>query len=154
MASRINAHRGAARLKKIDLFSTCNRRELARVSSLCSATSREKGATLTEQGTLGSQFFVIVEGEATAWRSGCKMATLGSGSFFGEMALLDRSVRTATVVAETDISLLVLSQREFNVLTDVAPTVAKRMMTELSGRLRQADEWIADDSASDRLRVP
>jgi CRP/FNR family cyclic AMP-dependent transcriptional regulator len=140
-------------LREVDLFSTCTKKELAQVSSLCSTTSATKGEILTRQGQYGDQFFVIIDGEATVWRNGRTIARLGKGSFFGEMALLEGNDRTATVVAETDVRLLVLSRPEFRSLTLVAPAVIQKIMTGLSARLRQADELIADDSAFARLQV-
>ena len=76
-------------LKGLDLFASCTKKELARISSLCYVLSSEKGTTLTRQGAYGDEFFVIIEGQATASRNGWKIATLERGNFFGEMALLD-----------------------------------------------------------------
>jgi CRP-like cAMP-binding protein len=69
------------------------------------------------------------------------------------MALLDGNERTATVVAETDVLLLVLSRTEFRTLAQVAPTAVQKLMTELSVRLRQADEQMADDFSSARRQM-
>jgi len=143
----------SAVLKEIDLFSSCTKQELARISSLCSTMSAERGEMLTRQGGYGNEFFVVIEGTATVFRNGLKIATLAGGSFFGEMALLDGKERTATVIAETDVQLLVLSRTEFRSLARVAPAALEKIMVGLSARLRQADEWIADDSPSARLRA-
>jgi CRP-like cAMP-binding protein len=140
-------------LKGLDLFASCTKKELARISSLCYVLSSEKGTTLTRQGAYGDEFFVIIEGQATASRNGWKIATLERGNFFGEMALLDGNERTATVVAETDVLLLVLSRTEFRTLAQVAPTAVQKLMTELSVRLRQADEQMADDFSSARRQM-
>jgi CRP/FNR family transcriptional regulator, cyclic AMP receptor protein len=143
----------SAVLKEIDLFSSCTKQELARISSLCSTMSAERGEMLTRQGGYGNEFFVVIEGAATVFRNALKIATLGRGSFFGEMALLDGKERTATVVADTDVQLLVLSRTEFRSLARVAPATLEKIMVGLSVRLRQADEWIADESPSAQLRV-
>jgi CRP-like cAMP-binding protein len=67
------------------------------------------------------------------------LSVLGPGDFFGEMALLDRQPRSATVTAETDMHLLVLSSREFSSLVDDVPIVARRIMRGLAERLRNAE---------------
>ena len=67
------------------------------------------------------------------------MATLGPGSYFGELALLDRRPRSASVVSETDMDLLVLCQRQFNSLLESVPTIARKMLSAMASRLRDAD---------------
>src|SRR5271156_5313509 len=88
------------------------------------------------------EFFVIVEGKARASRKDVELATLGPGSFFGELALLDGGKRTATVVAQTDMRLLVLSRREFPDLYRFNPSVAGKIIGELGARLRKTDEML------------
>jgi CRP-like cAMP-binding protein len=67
------------------------------------------------------------------------VATLGPGSYFGELALLDRRPRSASVLSETDMDLLVLSQRQFNSLLESVPTIARKMLSAMASRLRDAD---------------
>ena len=143
MRIRAGKHEKAVRLREVSLFSSCTDKELLQISSLCTTASARCGEVLTAQGAYGDQFFVIVEGEATVWRNGLRIATLESGDFFGEMALLDGNGRTGTVVAETDVRLLVLSRSEFRTLELVAPSVTRRITVVLSARLRQADEMLA-----------
>lgn len=127
-------------LRGVTLFAGCSTAELGKIASLTSEHHAKAGQVLTERGDPGLEFFIIVEGDATATRKGVHLATLGPGSFFGELALLDGGERTATVVAETDMRLLVLSRREFNGLHHVAPSVSNKMLVELGARLRSADE--------------
>ena len=68
------------------------------------------------------------------------MATLGPGQYFGEMALLDRRPRSATVTSETDMTLLVLGQRQFNGVLDAVPALSRKMLAAMATRLREADE--------------
>ena len=95
-----------------------------------------KGSVLAEEGKPGREFFIIADGTATVSRSGVRLADLEAGSFFGEMALLDGGCRTATVVADTDLSLFVFSPAEFRSLEEVAPVVALRMLTAMGKRFR------------------
>ncbi len=80
-----------------------------------------------------------MSGEATVRRNGRKVATLGPGSYFGELALLDRGPRSATVVADTDMELAVIGQREFMSVIDQVPTVAEKLLSSMAARLREAD---------------
>ena len=123
----------------MSLFSSCTHRELTRIESLTTLVDVPAGEVLTEQGAPGEEFFVVVEGTATASRNGLTLATLGPGSFFGELALLDGGNRTATVVADSDMGLLVLSRREFKSLQLTVPSVAFKLLTEMGARLRSTD---------------
>lgn len=126
-------------LANVRLFSTCTTRELARIASLVDEVDAPKGKVLVRQGDPGRECFVIAEGKARAAIRGKGSATLGPGSFFGEMSLLDQGPRSATVTAETDMHLLVLGSREFSSLVNEVPTVAVRMMRGLAERLRGAE---------------
>lgn len=126
-------------LGNVRLFSTCNKRELARIASLIDEVDAPKGKVLVRQGDMGQECFVIADGKAKATMRGKGSAVLGPGSFFGEMSLLDQGPRSATVTAETDMRLLVLGSREFSALVNEVPTVAVRIMRGLAERLRAAE---------------
>lgn len=126
-------------LGNVRLFSTCNKRELARIASLVDEVDAPKGKVIVREGEPGRECFVITDGRARATIRGKGSATLRPGSFFGEMSLLDQGPRSATVTAETDMRLLVLGSREFSSLVNEVPTVAVRMMRGLAERLRQAE---------------
>jgi CRP/FNR family transcriptional regulator, cyclic AMP receptor protein len=111
----------------------------ARIAALTEQIEAPEGKVLTRQGESGWECFVIAEGRAKATMRGRGTAKLGPGSFFGEMSLLDHGPRTATVRAETDMVLLVLSSREFSSLVMEVPTVARRIMQTLAERLREAE---------------
>ncbi len=144
MARRLRGTRRDRRTKpeligNVRLFSTCTKRELARIASLVDEVDAPKGKVIVRQGDPGRECFVIAEGKARATIQGKGSATLGPGSFFGEMSLLDQGPRSATVTAETDMRLLVLGSREFSSLVHEVPTVAVRMMRGLAKRLRDAE---------------
>lgn len=126
-------------LGNVRLFSTCNKRELARIAALVDEVEAPKGKVLVRQGDTGEECFVIAEGQAKATMRGRGSAVLRPGSFFGEMALLDQGPRSATVTAETDMHLLVLGSRQFSALINEVPTVAVRIMQGLAERLRAAE---------------
>jgi CRP/FNR family transcriptional regulator, cyclic AMP receptor protein len=126
-------------VRGVRLFSSCNNRELARIASLADEIEAPKGKVLVRQGAVGRECFVIVEGRAKATMRGKRSRMLETGSFFGEISLLDQGPRSATVTAETDMRLLVLGPREFSTLINEVPPVAVRMMRGLAERLRTAE---------------
>lgn len=126
-------------LAEIPLFAPFSKRELQKIVRASDEISVEAGRVIVEQGTTGHECFVILEGSASVRRSGRKIATLETGSQFGELALLDGGPRTATVTAETDMSLLVLGQREFAAVLDEVPGLAQKILASLAQRLRELD---------------
>ena len=129
----------ATDLKSIWLFSGCSGSELRKIRSSLDSVSVPAGKLLVEEGHIGQEFFIIVEGKAAVTRNGRKVATLGPGGHFGELALLDRRPRSASVVSETDMDVLVMSQRQFNGLLESVPTIARKLLSALATRLREAD---------------
>ncbi|MGO9128866.1 MAG: cyclic nucleotide-binding domain-containing protein, partial [Bryobacteraceae bacterium] len=89
-------------LSKIWLFSTSSARDLRTIKRALEEVTVPPGRMLCEQGTIGREFFLIVKGQASVRRNNRKVATLGPGQYFGEMALLDRRPRSATVTSDTD----------------------------------------------------
>lgn len=126
-------------LAQVRLFSACNKRELAMIGKASDEIQVPAGKMLVEQGRPGFEFYLILEGEAAVKRNGKKVATLGPGASFGELALLTRLPRNATVEAVTDMELLVLGQREFSGLLDEVPGMAHKLLAGLAQRLYEAD---------------
>jgi CRP/FNR family transcriptional regulator, cyclic AMP receptor protein len=140
LVSRIGRDQRIELLHSVWLFSRCSRRELAKVTTITTVLDRPAGTVLTNEGDPGEEFFVVVAGKASVTRRGESLGELGPGSFFGEMALLDRAPRVATVVAGEDMTLLVMSASEFDQLIDAAmPSVARKMLRVLGERLRNVD---------------
>jgi CRP/FNR family cyclic AMP-dependent transcriptional regulator len=126
-------------LSSIWLFSTCSAKDLRTVHRALEEVSVPPGRVLCEEGTIGREFFLIVDGEASVRRNGLPVATLGPGQYFGELALLDRRPRSASVVSETNMLLLVLGQRQFNGVLDAVPPLARKMLAAMATRLRESD---------------
>ena len=126
-------------LAQVPLFSALSRRELALVARRAEDVTVPAGKVLVSEGETGQQFFVIMSGEAKLTRRGRKIATLGPGDAFGELALLDKHPRNATAVAETPMELVVLGQREFAGLIDDVPGFARKLLAAMAARLRAAD---------------
>jgi CRP/FNR family transcriptional regulator, cyclic AMP receptor protein len=126
-------------LAAIGLFSACNKRELSAVARSCTALEVNEGFVLTTQGFPGPECFVIAQGEAKVLIGGQQVATVGRGECVGEMSLLDKGPRTATVVATTPMRLWVMSRREFNSVLDASATISRNLLVTVAGRLRNAE---------------
>lgn len=124
-------------LHEIDLFSSLDRKTLELIGSITTQVDRPAGTVLIREGAPGQEAFVVMDGEASVTRDGKEIATVGTGGFFGEMALVDNEPRVATVTSTTPMRLLVLNQREFNTLLDQVPDVTKQILTGVQERLRQ-----------------
>ena len=98
-----------------------------------------EGRVLCEQGSIGREAFIILEGSAEVKRNGRKVATFGPGDCFGELALLDHGPRTATVTASTPLKVLVIGAREFAGILDEVPPIAHKLLKALASRIRELD---------------
>ena len=124
------------------LFSSCSQRELARIARACDEVEVKAGKELIAQGSLGREMFVIRDGNATVKRNGRKVASIGPGGYFGELSLLSSLPRNSTIVAESDMSLLVLGAREFGALVDEVPTIGHKLLGAMAKRLSEQDSKI------------
>ena len=129
-------------LAEIPLFTALSKRDLQRIAKASNEVSRPAGSVLVDQGDAGREAFVIIDGTATVKRNGRKVGTLGVGDSVGELSLLDHGPRTATVTADTDITVLVLSAREFAGVLEEVPGLAQKMLGQLAGRVRDLDRQI------------
>jgi CRP-like cAMP-binding protein len=108
-------------LKSVPLFEHCSRRELGKIAAITEEIAVEDGEVLITEGDRGRDFFVIISGEVEVRRKGRRVATLGPGTYFGEIALLSQQPRTATVRAVTPLRLLAIADRDFVELLDAIP---------------------------------
>jgi CRP-like cAMP-binding protein len=100
-------------LHQVPLLTTCTRAELRQIANLGAHLSMPDGKVLIQQGKPGREFFLLLGGKALCYVDGELMATFQTGDFFGEMALLKKGPRQATVVVDGGADLLVLDGREF-----------------------------------------
>jgi CRP/FNR family cyclic AMP-dependent transcriptional regulator len=129
-------------LASVSLFSACSKKELEAGARATDEVTVPAGRTLCEEGSAGREAFVLVEGTASVQINGTPVATLGPGSCVGELALLDHGPRTATVVAETDLTALVIGVREFSAILDEVPPIAHKLLQALASRIRELDSEI------------
>jgi CRP/FNR family transcriptional regulator, cyclic AMP receptor protein len=126
-------------LENVPLFAGFNKKQLGEVAKHADTVDVPAWTTLTQEGSVGRQFGVIVAGSARVSRNGRKLAELGPGDFFGEMALLLHEPSSATVTTSSETTMLVMHGREFNALLDDVPALAKKLATGLAARLLEAD---------------
>jgi len=128
-------------LGRLWLFSSLSKKELATIARRADEVRVPAGKVLTAEGKPGHEFFLIVAGQAAVERGGRTIATLTPGQYFGELSLLDRGPRSATVVSSTEMDLLVLGQREFSGLLDEVPGLAHKLLAAMAAKLRES--WAA-----------
>jgi len=126
-------------LAQVPLFSACSKKELQQLAKLAQDIHVEAGHVVVRVGAAGAEFFAIVSGEAEVSRHGVPVATLGPGAFFGDLALLEKAPRNATVTARTAMDLIVLGQREFSTILDDSPMFVRKLLVGLAHRLREMD---------------
>ena len=128
------------RLQEVPIFQRCTRRQLRAIARITGVFDAPAGSILTRAGEPGREFFLILEGTARVEVPPRKRVRLGPGEFFGEMSLLDGEPRSATVVAETGLRMLVINGRHFWELLKEVPELTYTIMATLSRRLRQAEK--------------
>ena len=126
-------------LKEVPLFSGCSQGELRSIAQFGTHINVEKGTVLTAQGTVGSGVLPRARGIASCRIGKRQVAEFTPGGYFGELALLHGGIRTANVVAETDMELLVLDSREFKSMLMTTPGISVKMLARLAERLADAD---------------
>ncbi|MDP2970443.1 MAG: cyclic nucleotide-binding domain-containing protein [Deltaproteobacteria bacterium] len=126
-------------LKKVPMFSNLSNRHLNEVAKYADQLPVKAGRVLAEEGNLGWEFVFILEGKARVEKGGKVINRLASGGFFGEVSLIDRGPRTATVIAETDMTLLIVNSKSFDHLLDTVPGLQKKILISLCQYFRRAE---------------
>ena len=127
-------------LKKVPLFSTLSKRHLNEIGKHADQVSIKAGNVLAQQGRTGREFVFIVEGKAQVKKDGKVIRHLSSGEFFGEISLIDGEPQTATVIAETDMTILLVNSKSFDHLLNTVPGLQKKIMVSLCTYLRRAEK--------------
>jgi CRP/FNR family cyclic AMP-dependent transcriptional regulator len=122
-------------LKRTALFAHCTKAELIEVALSADEREAAEGDRLTEEGRRGREFFVLVEGAVAVRGGGRKLADLGPGDWFGEIAILTYRPRTATVTAISPVRLLVISDGAFRRVVETTPRIALSVLRSVAERL-------------------
>jgi CRP-like cAMP-binding protein len=124
-------------LRHSTLFEGLSRKQLVQVARLSEDLEVPAGKVLCKEGEIGQEFFVIIDGEVEVTKNGKRVATRAAGEFFGEIALLEATRRTATVTAQTPLRFFVLTRRDFRQLIRDNPGVERKVLQAVARRLIQ-----------------
>ena len=122
-------------LKRVPLFAGCSRAELRELALVADELDLKDGRILVREGQPGREFFVLNDGSVRVSRKGRKLNDLGPGDWFGEIALLTNTPRTASVTATSPIRVLVVTDRSFRRVVESMPTIALKVLATLGERL-------------------
>ncbi len=122
-------------LKSVPLFAGCSKTELRRLAATADEIDVRDGYVLMREGRPGREFFVLIEGSVQVTRGEKKLSELGAGDWFGEIALLTKIPRTASVVATSAVRALVVTDRAFRQLVETMPSIAIKVLASLGDRL-------------------
>jgi CRP-like cAMP-binding protein len=122
-------------LRRAPLFANCSKRELEAIGGIADEIDLREGKELTREGKPGREFFVLVDGTADVIKKGRKVNTLEAMDFFGEIALIHESPRTATVKATSPVRALVITERNFKRLLKEQPDIQRKVLEALAERM-------------------
>jgi len=122
-------------IKHTPLFANCSKRELQEIAHIADEIDLREGKEMTRQGAPGREFFVLLEGEADVTKDGRRINLLSPGDFFGEIALVSDTPRTATVTATTPVRALVITDRSFRRLLKDQPEIQSKVLAALAARV-------------------
>jgi CRP-like cAMP-binding protein len=134
------AHKGVATaLENVTLFSHCSKRELRLIAKLAKTKTVREGTTLVTEGETGDEMYVFLSGSATVVRGGRKLATIGPGEAVGELAVLTKTPRNATVTTRSESEVAVISRRHLQRMVEDAPGFSRKLLEALANRVRDLD---------------
>lgn len=128
-----------AALGSIDLFAGLSKKDLASIDRLMTPVDIKAGKDFIKEGTPGREAFIVIDGTASVWRDGKLIASVGKGAILGEVALLANRARTATVRAETPMTVEVLNGREFAQLLDESPRLTRKLLVATAKRVHELE---------------
>jgi len=126
----------AETLKKVPLFAGLDDRERQQIASSMRERRYKAGDTVTQEGSGGAGFFVVEEGEADVSVGGDAKGSIGPGDYFGEIALINESPRTATLTAKTDMLCYGMTPWEFRPLVESNSSIAWKLLTAMAEKMK------------------
>jgi CRP/FNR family cyclic AMP-dependent transcriptional regulator len=123
-------------LQRVPLFAGLERKELESIAASMRERTFPAGETVTQEGAGGAGFFVVENGEAEVTVHGEPRGRIGPGDYFGEIALLTGSDRTATIVARSDLHCYGMTPWDFRPLVESNPGIAWKLLQSMADKLR------------------
>jgi CRP-like cAMP-binding protein len=122
-------------LKGVPLFSKLKQKQLEEIAQIADEIDLPAGKEMATEGDRGREFFVLLKGEADVTKGGEKINTMKEGEFFGEIALVTKMPRTATVTATSDVDVLVITEPAFDNLLKKSPEIGRGVAEALAERV-------------------
>lgn len=132
-----------AHFAAVPLFSGLDKKQMSALMRHVDEQMLPAGTVIIKQGSTAFEACVLLDGSATIERDGQLLETAGPGASFGELAMLDKRPRSATVTAQTDVLLGVIGPRDFDAALEEVPGLAKALLVSMAQRLRAMDERLA-----------
>jgi CRP/FNR family transcriptional regulator, cyclic AMP receptor protein len=126
-------------ISRVPLFERCSKRELSAIAAIADQVEFPEGRVIAREGEFGREFFVLTDGSAEVTRKGRRIATLRAGDFFGEIALITKVPRTASVKTASPASALVVATRDFWTLLDESPRTQRKILQAVAERLARLE---------------
>jgi CRP-like cAMP-binding protein len=123
-------------LRKVPLFAGLDERELEQIADTMQERRFAAGSTVTQEGSGGAGFFIVESGQADVSVGGEGRRTIGPGDYFGEIALITNSPRTATITARTDLLCYGMTPWDFRPLVETNSAIAWKLLTAMAEKLR------------------
>jgi CRP/FNR family transcriptional regulator, cyclic AMP receptor protein len=127
-------------LKRVPLFSDLDNRELQEIAGSMKQRTFSPGQQIAVEGESGVGFFLIEDGDATVTVHGEEVRRLGAGDYFGEIALIAQSPRTATVTANSDLQTYGMTFWDFRPLVEETPSIAWKLLQSFAKQYDQSQQ--------------
>jgi CRP-like cAMP-binding protein len=127
------------RFASVPLFSECSKKELKLLAKTAVVESRAAGAEVVTEGQAGNSAYVVLQGTCVVVRDGHAVGEIGTGGVVGELSLLTRAPRNATVVAQSPLEVAILNRRDFFALLESSPSISVKLLQSLATRLGALD---------------
>jgi CRP-like cAMP-binding protein len=133
----------AQRLHGVPWFAACSDEQLTEIGRIAERLQVQQGEVILREGRLGRELFIILDGTVVVTRAGRVVNEWGPGSYFGELAAIEASPRSATVTATSDLDVLIVGPREFEAMMEI-PGFRNALLVGMSRRIREADDKLAE----------
>jgi len=134
-----NAATVHVRFASVPLFAGCSKKELKMIAKCAVVEARATGATLVNEGQPGTNAFIILQGTCRVLRKGRRVGEVGAGGMVGELSMLNRGPRNATVIADSPLEVAVLERRDFLELLEHSPSICHKLLLRLAARVQELD---------------
>ena len=123
----------------VPLFAACSKKELRLLSKSAIIEPRATGATLVTEGQVGSDAYIVLQGSCRVFRNGRRVGIVEAGGVVGELSMLNRAPRNATVVASSPLEVAILRRRDFLNLLEKSPSISFKLLEGLAARVQALD---------------